>query len=262
MPSPFSGMDPYLENPALWTKVKQRLIVAIADALSPHLRPKYIVDIEERVDQTTEENSLLVGIPDVAVKRSQTVNNSSTANIAIATPPIPMPETVREWYLEVREVATRQVITAIEVLSPKNKRSKAGRKAYLKKRRRVFGSLTHLVEIDLLRAGEPMPILGPPIERDYRILLSRSESPSQTLRERRPQAELYAFNLQHSIPSFLLPLQEEDTEPTIDLQTLINDIYDRAAYDLVIDYTRELAPPLEEVNAAWVDALLREKGLR
>ncbi|GET38600.1 DUF4058 family protein [Microseira wollei] len=261
MPSPFSGMDPYLENPALWTKVHQRLIVALADALSPHLRPKYIVDIAERVYQTTEENSLLVGIPDVAVKRSQTVNSSSTANIALATPPvqaatviIPLPETVREWYLEVREVATRQVITAIEVLSPKNKRSKEGRKAYLKKRQRVFGNLTHLVEIDLLRAGEPMPILGSPIESDYRILVSRSE--------RRPQAELYAFNLQHSIPSFLLPLQEEDTEPAIDLQTLINGVYDRAAYDLVIDYTREVAPPLEEENAAWVDALLREKGLR
>lgn len=118
----------------------------------------------------------------------------------------------------------------------------------------MFGSFTHLVEIDLLRAGEPMPILGKPIESDYRILVSRSE--------RRPQAELYAFNLQHSIPSFLLPLQEEDTEPAIDLQTLIIGVYDQAAYDLVIDYTRELAPPLEEVNAAWVDALLREKGLR
>ena len=250
MPSPFPGMDTYLEDPALWTKVHQRLIVAIADALSPHLRPKYIVDIEERVDQTTEENSLLVGIPDVAVKRSQTVNNSSTANIAIATPPvpattviIPMPETVREWYLEVREVATKQVITAIEVLSPKNKRSTEGRKAYLKKRQRVFGSVTNLVEIDLLRTGEPMPILG-----------CRSEL--------RPEAELYAFNLQHSIPSFLLPLQEEDTEPAINLQSLINGVYDRAAYDLVIDYTRSPVPPLTEEKTAWMDELLREQGLR
>ncbi len=261
MPSPFPGMDTYLEDPALWTKVHQRLIVAIADALSPHLRPKYIVDIEERVDQTTEENSLLVGIPDVAVKRSQTVNNSSTANIAIATPPvpattviIPMPETVREWYLEVREVATKQVITAIEVLSPKNKRSTEGRKAYLKKRQRVFGSVTNLVEIDLLRTGEPMPILGSPIESDYRILVSRSEL--------RPEAELYAFNLQHSIPSFLLPLQEEDTEPAINLQSLINGVYDRAAYDLVIDYTRSPVPPLTEEKTAWMDELLREQGLR
>ncbi len=180
MPSPFPGMNPYLESPVLWQKVHKRLIVAIADFLSPQLRPKYIVDIEERVYQTSGEDAVLVGIPDVAVQRSQTTTNSETQNIAVATPPVqavtvtlPIPETVRESYLEVREVTTREVVTVIEVLSPKNKRSGEGRKAYEKKRYSVLGSFTNLVEIDLLRGGKSMLILNNNIHSDYRILVSR-----------------------------------------------------------------------------------------
>ncbi len=101
MASPFPGMNPYLESPVLWQKVHKRLIVAIADSLSPQLRPKYIVDIEERVYQTSGEDAVLVGIPDVAVQRSQTTTNSETENIAVATPPVqavtvtlPIPSTV------------------------------------------------------------------------------------------------------------------------------------------------------------------------
>jgi hypothetical protein len=261
MSSPFLGMNPYLENPALWSKVHKRLIVAISDSLSPQIRPKYIVDIEERVYQTREEDSILVGIPDVAVQISQKTTNSETGNIAVAAPPatstsvtIPMPEIIRESYLEVRDVATREVVTVIEVLSPKNKRPGEGRKVYDKKRLRVFGSSTHLVEIDLLRDGKPMLILQNNILSNYRILVSRSEY--------RPQADLYAFNLQNPIPAFPLPLRDNDSEPILDLQTLINELYDRASYDLIIDYRQEPVPALSEENAAWTDALLREKGLR
>jgi Protein of unknown function (DUF4058) len=260
MPSPFLGMNPYLENPALWSKVHKRLIVAISDSLSPQIRPKYIVDIEERVYQTREEDSILVGIPDVAVQASQKTT-TETGNIAVAAPPvtsttvtIPIPETIRESYLEVRDVVTREVVTVIEVLSPKNKRPGEGRKAYDKKRLRVLGSSTHLVEIDLLHDGKPMLILQNDIPSNYRILVSRSEY--------RPKADLYAFNLQNSIPAFSLPLCDGDSEPIIDLQTLINELYDRASYDLIIDYRQEPVPALSEQNAAWVDTLLREKGLR
>ncbi|MBR8833824.1 MAG: DUF4058 family protein [Stigonema ocellatum SAG 48.90 = DSM 106950] len=261
MPSPFPGMNPYLENPALWSKVHKRLIVAIADSLSPQLRPKYIVDIEERVYQTSGEDAVLVGIPDVAVQRSQSATNQKTQNIAVAAPTveavrvtIPMPETVRESYLEVREVVTREVVTVIEVLSPKNKRSGEGRKAYEKKRQRVLGSLTHLVEIDLLRDGKSMLILNNNIQSDYRIVVSRGEY--------RPKADLYAFNLQNVIPSFPLPLRSEDVEPLLDLQTLLSELYDRASYDLVIDYSRKPVPPLSEADADWADVLLRQQGLR
>lgn len=262
MPSPFPGMNPYLEDPELWPGVHGRLIVAIADTLSPQLRPKYFVAIEERVYQTTGEDRLLVGIPDVVVQRPPVTTNPTMPNVvAVAAPPaqpatvtVPMPETVKERYLEVRHAGTKEVITVIEVLSPKNKRTGEGRKAYETKRLQVLGSSTHLVEIDLLRAAEPMPILGNSIQSDYRLLVSRGE--------RRPKADLYAFNLPSEIPSFPLPLRSEDPEPLLDLQILLSELYDRASYDLIIDYSREPVPPLSEADSAWNDALLRQQELR
>ncbi|WP_308189868.1 DUF4058 family protein [Nostoc sp. XA010] len=83
----------------------------------------------------------------------------------------------------------------------------------------------------------------------YRILVSRAEN--------RPQSDLYAFDLQDIIPSFLLPLQTGDSEPLVDLQNLLAGIYDRASYDLVIDYSKEAVPTLLEADAAWANTLLR-----
>ncbi|MDZ8110583.1 MAG: DUF4058 family protein [Nostoc sp. DedQUE12a] len=261
MPSPFPGMNPYLENPELWAEVQSWLVIAIADAIAPQLRPKYRVAVEKRIYQMIDENYILVGIPDVTIGRSLTNTDKEKFNIAVASPPtkpitvnVPMPEEVREGYLEVREVGTGEIVVAIEVLSPKNKRSGEGRKAYESKRQQVLSSLTHLIEVDLLRDGEPMPILGNQIKSDYRILVSRSEF--------RPKAELYPFGLQEQIPTFLLPLRRDDTEPLVDLQALIHGVYERAGFDLAIDYTRELVPSLGEADAVWANELLQQQGLR
>jgi hypothetical protein len=85
-----------------------------------------------------------------------------------------MPEDVHERYLEIRTVPEQQVITVIEIVSPSNKLSREGREQYESKRLKVLGSLTHLVEIDLLRAGQPLP-MKVPSRNDYRILVSRSQ---------------------------------------------------------------------------------------
>lgn len=261
MPSPFPGMNPYLEHPELWSEVHNRLAIAIAEAVGPKIRPKYRVAVEKRIYQTVDEKSLLIGIPDVSVGRNLTSSVPTETAVAVAPPPtkpttvtVPMPEEVRESYLEVREVGTGEVVTTIELLSPKNKRKGEGRKAYLSKRLKVLGSLTHLVEIDLLRAGKPMPIISPKIESRYRILVSRFN--------RRPHAELYAFNLTDPIPTFPLPLQKGDNEPIVDLQSILHGVYDRAGFDLAIDYNLETVPPLIDSEAAWVDTLLREQSLR
>ncbi|MDZ8235901.1 MAG: DUF4058 family protein [Nostoc sp. ChiQUE01a] len=261
MPSPFPGMNPYLENPGLWPEFHHWIITAIAELLVPQLRPKYRVAVEKQVYQMIDDNSILIGILDVTVGRSVTSIDKEKLNIAVASPPakpitvnVPMPEEVREGYLEVREVGTGEVVVAIEVLSPKNKRPGERRKAYESKRQRVLGSLIHLIEIDLLRGGEPMPILGNQIKSDYRILVSRSEF--------RPRAELYPFGLQEQIPTFLLPLRRGDTEPLVDLQALIHGVYDRAGFDLAIDYTSKPIPPLFEADAVWANELLQQQGLR
>ena len=115
-------------------------------------------------------------------------------------------------------------------------------------------SQTHLVKIDLLRAGNPLPIVGDLPQSNYRILVSRSAE--------RPTADLYLFNLPDSIPPFCLPLQANDREPTIELQAMLNDVYGRSGYDYFIDYRVDPLPPLTEADLGWIDALIREKGLR
>ncbi|BAZ08254.1 hypothetical protein NIES4071_00590 [Calothrix sp. NIES-4071] len=77
---------------------------------------------------------------------------------------------------EIRSVETGEVVTTIEILSPKNKLSAVGRLQYETFRQSVFSSSTHLVEIDLLRQGKPMPILSPKVESNYRVLVSRSDT--------------------------------------------------------------------------------------
>ena len=261
MPSPFPGMDPYLEHPEIWPGVHLLLIAALAEFLSPQLRPKYSVSVEVRMYQTSGEQSLLVGIPDVSIQSSVRDSERQPSQVAVSTPPpkpirvtVPVPETIRQGYLEIREVATKKVITAIEVLSPVNKRPGKGRQTYENKREQVLASSTHLVEIDLLRSWEPMPLLANSSQSHYRILVSRGDC--------RPSADLYAFNLRDAIPPFPLPLRAGDPEPIIDLKLLLSDIYDRTAYDLKVDYTLDPVPSLSATDAAWANALLTEKGLR
>ncbi|ACK69175.1 conserved hypothetical protein [Gloeothece citriformis PCC 7424] len=258
MPSPFPGMDPYLEHPDFWPEVHHWLITAIAEKLVPQIRPKYEIAINKRVYTINDgnKNDLLVGIPDVTIKRPPKAPNtqSNVAVISQVTKPItvtvPIPEEIKQAYLEVREMGTGSVITAIEILSPVNKRPGEGRKTYLKKRQQVLGSLTHLIEIDLLRGGEYMPILDNPFQTDYRILISEES--------KRPKAELYAFNLSQPLPSFSVPLQKEDQEAIINLQQIFNEIYDRAGFDYRIDYQMETIPPIREEDQQWVKQVLEQ----
>jgi hypothetical protein len=261
MASPFPGMNPYLEHPEIWPGVHHWLIIAIAEFLTPQLRPKYSVSVEVRMYETSGEQSLLVGLPDVSIQRLLRQSTSEPLKVATTEPSsqpipviVPIPESIRLGYLEIREVKTKDVVTAIKLLSPVNKRPGKGRQTYENKREQVLGSLTHLVEIDLLRFGEPMPLFIDRNSTDYRILVSRKDC--------RPRADLYAFNLPDIIPSFPLPLRSNDPEPTLDLLTLLNQVYDRGGYDLKLDYTLDPIPPLSETNQVWVDAILKQNHLR
>jgi hypothetical protein len=245
-------MDPYLENSEFWSEVHHRLITAIAIALAPPLRPKYQVAIEKRTYFTSSEDTVLVGVPDATIYSQQsgtqqTFSTTTTLPLPLQVE-VPMLEEVREGYLEIRENITKKVITVIEILSPKNKRSGEGRIAYEGKRRQILATSTNLVEIDLLRGLPQMPILKFSGTSDYRILVSRAN--------KRPVSDLYAFNVKDQIPAFPLPLQEFDTEPILDLQSLLNQVYDQAGYDLRIDYSQPLAPPLSPEDASWANSVL------
>ncbi|MEM9009480.1 MAG: DUF4058 family protein, partial [Cyanobacteria bacterium P01_F01_bin.86] len=218
--------------------------------LNPQITPKYRAAVDKRVYMDT----VLVAVPDNTVFQQSTAIKvpsgfASQSTTVVSKPErvtVPMLEEVTERYLEIREIATHKVVTVIELLSPKNKRSKEGRKQYLSKRQSVLSSQTHFVEIDLLRTGEPMPIEGGR-KSDYQILVSRAKE--------RPAAERYPFNLQDPIPCFLLPLQAGDEEPVIDLRQLILQACDEAAIDLSIDYTQSPTPSLTKDNANWLQTL-------
>lgn len=253
MPSPFPGMNPYLELPVLWAEFHSRLIVAISDALTPQLQPNYYVAVETRSYLDTDAADLLIGIPDAVILPTVDATAKVQSTIAAQVRPqqvrLPMPSEVKERYLEVREVGTHAVITAIEVLSPKNKRNGEGRAAYERKRLRILGSASHLVEIDLLRENPPMPMIGADASSDYRIVVSRAST--------RPMADLYGFRLPEPIPAFALPLKSEDEAVEVKLQDILLDLYERGSYAVRIDY-RQPVPPLKLLPAeqAWVDAVL------
>src|SRR5262245_43664051 len=211
MPTPFPGMDPYLEHPGLWEDVHTRFIVAIADALGPQVRPRYRVAVERRtyLAVLTPDEYELVGKPDVLIAAQPDVGAHPSTGIAPAgrmplVGQLPMPDEVVERYLEVRDVVTGEVITTIELLSPTNKLSREGRSQYERKRLNVLGSATHLIEIDLLRAGEPFPIRlqNAPERAAYRIVVSRSQE--------RPRADVYLFGLREPIPDIPVPLRPDE----------------------------------------------------
>ena len=258
MPSPFPGMDPYIEQPPFWSSFHSRLMVAIADVIEPQLSSQYYVEVETRTYQSDDSSdSLLIGIPDAIVfaKSDTTSEQMLTDDRSVATQPrpdrvmLPMPVAVNERYLEVREIVTDEVITVIELLSPKNKRAKDGRIAYEKKRRAILGSATHLIELDLLRAGKPMAIRGMQSTTAYRILISRSYQ--------RPAADLYGVSLQQQLPSFPVPLKLAQKEPLVPLQEVFNGVYERGRYATRLDYHQPVPlPALSQVDEQWVEALL------
>jgi hypothetical protein len=249
-------MDPYLEHPALWPDVHNRLIAALADDLSERVAPRYYVGLERRTYLLKADDLVFVGRPDLAVAPTSEAPvldlQPMTTSTLVLEVDVPMQEEVSENFLEIHEVKTGKLITILELLSPVNKLHRQGREEYERKRGYVFRSWTSLVEIDLLRAGEPMPIVGAHVKSDYRILVSRGSQ--------RPRAVLIAFTLRQPIPPFTLPLLPGDIEPEVALNRILHDLYQRARFDLRLDYAQSPIPPLAEVDRAWAQALLQASG--
>jgi len=260
MPSPFPGMDPYLEHPTLWPGFHALLISTTAMSLGPKVAPNYYIALEERTYVVATDPITFIGRPGVAaigVPQAPAMPTASPAPVAVLERPVvvelPVLDQIRQRYLEIRDGDTHDVVTVIEVLSPTNKRPGKDRQQYERKRQEVLDSLTNLVEIDLLRAWNPMPMYSIPSSH-YRILVSRAW-------ERR-KAQLYPFNVTEPIPEIPIPLREGEKEPTLALGELLAQIYDQVRYDLRIDYTTDPESPLDQAVAAWSYELLCLAGRR
>jgi hypothetical protein len=257
----FPGMDPYLEAPTLWPDVHTSLSFAIRDQIQPALGPRYIAAITPYIAmETIEIVPVRRVVPDVGIFDREASGNTRGGGTAIA--PAPLTGTValefptRYHRIEIRPVGEETLVTAIEILSPVNKRPGAeAADAYDRKRREIFNSDAHLIEIDLLRGGRRPALLEPLPDAPYFIFLSRAT--------RRPVIEIWPLPLQTPIPIVPIPLQWPDPDIPLNLNEAIAHAYRSARYDLRIDYRQSPpAPELPAEDAAWLDDLLRARGLR
>lgn len=261
MPSPFPGMDPYLESPDLWSDVHSALASEIRTQIAPALRPSYVARLVPReVMDEPDTEELRVLFPDVAIRRVEpTPPLPGNGAVAVAAAPLRatniMRVPFRQTAIEIRDVRSGLLVTAIELLSPVNKRPGGeGRAAYLRKRDALLASTVHLLEIDLLRRGERLPLDPPPPQTSFQIVLSRSDD--------RPDADVWPVSLREPLPVVPLPLLAPDPDVALDLNAALHTVYDNAGYDLDVDYSQPSFPPLQAEDAAWADRLLRRKSLR
>jgi hypothetical protein len=252
-------MDPWLEDPELWPNVHNSLIIAIRDVLSPRLRPRYFVDVESRTTVLTATDQDHLYRPDVKIRTADIRLPDRQGGVAVvervtAEPfhvIMPMPDDeIEETFLTIKELPSRQHVTTIEVLSPTNKKTKRARAEYLEKRRELLGSGVNFVEIDLLRSGRPMPPQRAELSSDYRILIFRPR--------RGREIHLYGFSYRMEIPQIPVPLLPQEPEPSLDLNGILHALYERASYDLTIDYRQPPAPRLRKADRAWAAAIIAQ----
>ncbi|HZQ11095.1 MAG TPA: DUF4058 family protein [Anaerolineae bacterium] len=255
MHSPFPGMDPYLEDPSGWSDFHTRYLVELSNALSARVSPNFIVRVEERVYLTQPDfGRKEFVIPDVTIAKHPRTAHENAADYGVITTPTlvePLfdPE-VKDRYLEILDSQNRQVITTIELMSPINKRHGApGYEDFWRKRRELFESQVHWIEIDLLREGErPYRISG---KSDYYALLKRGGQWNRL--------DVWFFNLRDPLPTIAVPLRPPFDDVPLNLQAAFDVTYERAHYAESIDYTHEPPPPpLREEDAAWVQEQVRE----
>lgn len=258
MPSPFPGMDPYLEG-SEWSSVHVALSAEMARQLAPKVRPKYIVRTARRfVTDMLEDIAVTAGdlYPDVSVAEAAVPQGSGLPPAMVAPAPIQMatvmPSRVPHVTIEIRDVAQRELVTAIEMLSPTNKRG-GGYREYLDKRRRLLCSMAHLIEIDLLRRGRRVPMQQALPPAPYFIFLSRAE--------RRPIVEVWPIQLHMRLPVIPVPLLADDPDVTLDVQLALDTVYDAFSYDLSLDYARPAEIPLVGEAAVWAAEHLRQAGI-
>lgn len=259
--NPFPGMNPYLESSRIWPEVHNKLIGEMHRFLRRTLPFRYTVIMDERVgigNDPSRDPPARYAEPDLSIRGGGVREPAAVAYQTEGRVSARLPlddETTREMYITIGERSQEDPVTIVELLSPSNKRSgQHGRSQYLDKRERVIFAPTHLVEIDLLRRGRPMPVEGYDGDAPYRHLISRWQT--------RPEVDLYPFRLQTSIPDVPVPLLEGDDDAVVPLGALLDDMYEQDYYVNYVDYNGDPEGPLSDDDREWIDGLLREKGLR
>ena len=249
MPSPFPGMDPYLEGQK-WRDFHTSALYVTRRLLTALLKPRYSVDIEESV-YLQEEFEDDLRFPDISVSQHDfDTPFASAGGVAVAIEPVvytvPQLRRSRQRHLAIHESTTRRLVTVIEILSPTNKGS--GYRDYLAKRDEIFAQAVHLVELDLLRGGRRLPTVEQLHACDYYTFVSRHP--------RLPKVEVYGWTLRDALPNVPIPLQGSDPDVGVELQTVLNTVYDESGYEASVDYEQAVLPALTPADTKWVQQTL------
>jgi hypothetical protein len=227
MPSPFPGMDPYLEDDALWPVFHHQLVMCLYQILLPGLVDRYRARVNQRHYVT--EQALFTSV---------------------------VREEHHEDYIEIRQRADGRLITLVDLVSPTNKLNATGRNAYLAKRCEGKTAKANLVELDLVLQGQPTLEYsrdGLP-DWDYAVTVTRSTQPERY--------EIYTSTLQKRLPRFRLPLAADDRDTVLDLHTAFTRCYDQGGFAAKIDYTKDPSTPLIDEDRKWMHDVLKQQKLR
>lgn len=253
MPSPFPGMNPYLEQPDTWEDFHTGFMSHARDTLSAQVGDNYLVKIEVRlyIHELSDEERRFLGRGDVGIVSPTEPRPGPEGGAATLAAPmdlwLPALDVRRERSLEIHDRRQRRVVTVLELLSPANKTPGLDYDAYLSKRRSLLAGMTHLVEIDLRRGGvRPTPPVLPAC--DYYALVSRYHD--------RPRIGLWPNRLREPLPTIPIPLADSDPPIFLDVQGLLHRVYDAAGYGKYI-YQESLQPPLPPDDAAWAAQFVR-----
>jgi hypothetical protein len=220
-------MDPYLEDERHWTAFQHQFVACLYQILLPSLVDRYRARVAQR--QYATEVPLFT-----SVIREEHV----------------------EEYVEIRQRGDSRLVTLVDVVSPANKLTPAGREAYLQTRRTARLTGASLVEIDLILQGTPTLEYsrdGLP-DWDYAVTVTRSTKPETY--------EIYTATLQKRLPKFRLPLAADDRDTVLDLQAGFTRCYDLNGYLNKLDYQTDPALTLADDDRAWLGTLLRQQKLR
>ena len=255
MPSPFPGMNPYLEAAGVWQDFHAAYLPAIREAIAEQVAPDYFVSLEEHlyIAEPPHPELRFIGRSDVAVKGGPALRTYDESATALLEAPYTVlqadPKDIfTESYLAIRDREYQSIVTIIELLSPANKSPGVARGAYLGKRQEYFWSSIHFIEIDLLRGWGRMPLDDMPA-CDYAVVLKR--------RTTWPRAGIWPLRLKDRLPEIPIPLNEPDPDARLDLQAVLNQVYDRAKYRYRI-YTSKPRPPLLLDDASWADTIVSD----
>lgn len=254
MPSPFPGMNPFLEQSDTWEDFHHDFITYARETLTGQVGPNYFVKVEVRLylHELSAEQRRYFGRADAALtglpaRSASPATASTSAPVELVLPNV---EIERHSSLEIRDRRNRRVVTVIELLSPTNKTPGADRDDYLRKRNVLLIERVHLIEIDLRRGGQrPGPPTIPPC--DYYALVSRFEE--------RPRMGLWPLSLQDRLPILPVPLSAPDPDIHLDLQAVLDRTYDAADYGKYI-YDETPQPSLSDEELAWARQFIPPSG--